>query len=223
MIIKFAIKGILIITTVSVAVVIVALVVLGPNKLISIYNKTRPHLITGGGETCLTELSNRGVTFTSLGDRLTDACLVKDAVQVSEFSLTKINAPVTLNCNTALKLDKWLNEMKAYNVEHFGAYNCRAMRGSPIMSEHSFGNAIDIAAINGVSVLSDWNSQGSKSDFIKSAAEKACDYFSNVITPAHNELHRDHLHLDRGYGTTCLPSAVQYLERLTIHAVASFL
>ena len=91
------------------------------------------------------------------------------------------------------------------------------------MSEHSFGNAIDIAAINGVSVLSDWNNQGSKSDLIKSAAEKACDYFSNVITPAHNELHRDHLHIDRGFGTTCLPGVVQYLERLTLKAVASFL
>jgi len=221
--IKFTIKGILIITTVSAAAVIVALILLGPNKLISIYNKTRPHLITGGGEACIRELSARGVTFTSLGDRINDNCLVKDTVQVSEFSMTKINVPVTLNCNTALRLDKWLNEIKAYDVEHFGAYNCRSMRGSPIMSEHSFGNAIDIAAINGVSVLSDWNNQGSKSDLIKSAAEKACDYFSNVITPAHNELHRDHLHIDRGFGTTCLPGVVQYLERLTLKAVASFL
>ena len=49
-------------------------------------------------------------------------------------------------------LANWLEEIEATEVEHFGSYNCRKIYGTNIMSEHSFGSAVDIASINGISL-----------------------------------------------------------------------
>jgi hypothetical protein len=91
------------------------------------------------------------------------------------------------------------------------------------MSEHSFGTAIDIASINGSSVKRHWDEQSDRGDYIRRAARLACDYFSNSITPDHNALHHDHLHLDMGYGTSCLPQSIQTLEKFTTSFLARFL
>ena len=91
------------------------------------------------------------------------------------------------------------------------------------MSEHSFGTAIDIASINGSSVKRDWDEKSERGAYIRKAAKVACDYFTNSITPDHNALHHDHLHLDIGYGTSCLPPFVQRLEKLTISILGRFL
>ena len=61
------------------------------------------------------------------------------------------------------------------------------------MSQHSYGNAIDISSIDGVSIKDSW----------QEAAKVACKHFTNVLTPASNAAHHDHLHLDNGMGFPC--------------------
>lgn len=56
------------------------------------------------------------------------------------------------------------------------------------MSQHSYGNAILISMIDGVSIANNW----------EESARKACGYFTNILTPATNAAHHDYLYLDRG-------------------------
>jgi hypothetical protein len=207
--------------------IILSLSILGaliyaPGKIIEIYNQTRPKIISGGGDTCIAKLSQTSIKYTLLDDIREGQCLVKDPVRITKFSNTTISAPLILNCKTALKTDDWLNNIEAKHIDHFGTYNCRSMRGSNVASEHSFGTAIDIAAIDGASVQRDWDKETAKGALIRSAADVACAYFSNAITPEHNALHYDHLHLDMGYGTSCMYPMIRNLERLTLRIIDLF-
>ena len=216
-------KFFIIIMTVLGLLLAVVLYLSGPKKIVGTYNQSRPHLISGGGEDCLRELTLQNVQYNRLGDMKEGICLVKDAVRIEAFPTTKMSGPIVLNCKAALATHKWFEEIKAKNVTHFGTYNCRTMRGSGVMSEHSFGTAIDIASLNGSSVKRHWKEISDRGAYIRKAAQLACDYFSNSITPDHNALHHDHLHLDMGYGTSCMPSFVQQLEKLTISLFKGFL
>ena len=195
----------------------------GPKNIIKIYNQSRPNLISAGGEDCLRELTLENVRYDHLGDMKEGICLIKDAVRIEAFPNTKLSGPIVLNCKAALATQKWLEEVKAHNVTHFGTYNCRTMRGSGVMSEHSFGTAIDIAAINGSSGQRHWEEESERGAYIRKTAKLACNYFSNSITPDHNALHHDHLHLDMGYGTSCMWTIVQRLEKLTMALFGKFL
>ena len=145
-------KFFLISMTVLILLLAVVLYLSGPKKIVEMYNQSRPHLISGGGEECLRELTLQNIQFSPLGDMKKGICLVKDAVRIEAFPTTKMSGPIVLNCKAALATHKWFEEIKAKNVSHFGTYNCRTMRGSGAMSEHSFGMAIDNASINGNSV-----------------------------------------------------------------------
>jgi hypothetical protein len=201
--------------TVVVLLFAVAMYVYEPKKVIKVYNQSRPNLIDGGGDDCLRELTLENVQYDLLGDMKEGICLVKDAVRIEDFPNTKLSGPIVLNCKAALATQKWFEEVKANNVTHFGTYNCRTMRGSSVMSEHSFGTAIDIASINGSSVQRHWEEKSERGAYIRKAARLACNHFSNSITPDDNALHHDHLHLDMGYGTSCMPKIIQRLEKLT--------
>jgi len=81
--------------------------------------------------------------------------------------------------------------------------NCRERRGSGLMSEHSFGMAIDVSAIDGAIVAKHWKDKGSQGEKLREAASVACKHFSNVLTPETNRLHQNHFHLDSGVGFQC--------------------
>ena len=155
------------------------------------------------GLTCIQKLEKKGVEFVELQKFGQPKCIVKEPVRIENYPTTKLSGPVTLNCSTALNLANWLEEIGANEVEHFGSYNCRTIRGSSIMSQHSYGSAIDIASINGASVLFDWANSAEKSEFLKHAGKTACNHFSNVLTPDYNLAHKDHFHLDDGYFSAC--------------------
>jgi len=70
-------------------------------------------------------------------------------------------------------------------------------------SEHSFGMAIDVSAIDGAVVSKHWKDKGIKGDTLRKAASVACKHFSNVLTPETNRLHHNHFHLDSGVGFQC--------------------
>lgn len=162
------------------------------------YNLARPYVITDTGSKCLGELKSRGVQFKSLGNAGSKQCLIKNAVQVIKFSSTSIGSAVTLNCSTAVKLSKWLKAIDARKITHMGSYNCRRIGGSRLLSEHSFGTAIDISSVNGLSIKNDWGLF-----YLKDSLSKACSLFANVLGPDDNKAHKDHFHLDGGFGFGC--------------------
>ena len=171
--------------------------------LISAYNKYRVVFLDGGGEKCLRELEQTEAVFKPLGNQGTDTCPVKNAVRISKFKDTNLSSSVILSCPAAVDTANWLEEIEAKHITHMGTLNCRERRGSGLMSEHSFGVAIDISEIDGAVVSKHWKDKGSKGEKLREAARSACKYFFNVLTPETNRLHHNHFHLDSGVGFQC--------------------
>lgn len=171
--------------------------------IIQKYNHVRLLLLDGQGPKCLTELEEIGARFKSLGDQGTNECPVLNAVKLSTIGRTNLSTPIILSCPAAIKFSRWTQEINAKEISHIGSLNCRTMRGSRIRSEHSFGLAIDITAIDGAVVSKHWKDGGKRGKQLRDAARFACKYFSNVLTPNTNKLHSDHFHFDVGIGFNC--------------------
>lgn len=180
-------------------------IILSLNKalVIDTYNKYRVVFLDGGGENCLRELEQAEAVFKSLGNQGTDVCPVKNAVRVSRFKDTSLSSSIILSCPAAVDTANWLDDIQAKHITHMGTLNCRKRRGGGIMSEHSFGIAIDVSKIDDAVVSKHWNDKGDKGVKLREAAKAACRYYSNVLTPESNKLHHDHFHLDTGIGFQC--------------------
>ena len=184
--------------------------------LYSTYDVVRPKIISSGGKSCLNKLQQKDIQFKYLGDVQEKSCLIKNAVRIDKLPRTNLSSGITLNCKTALDFANWAEEIEANKIVHMGSYNCRKMRSFNIMSEHSFGTAIDISSVDGASVKKDWHMRNQNGHKIRDAAKVGCRYFSNVITPDDDALHHDHLHLDNGYRSSCLPTWMNELKRTVL-------
>ena len=173
------------------------------SDLIRLFNAYRPTLLTGGGEQCISSLRERGVKFRTLGNQGSDICPIMNAVRVEGFENIVVSSPFILSCPTALKLTSWLQDAQVKSFSHMGTVNCRKMRGSGFLSEHSFGTAIDISMLDGAVVKTDWGKKTEKGRRLLDAAGLACKHFSNVLTPNTNRAHYDHFHFDNGIGLNC--------------------
>jgi hypothetical protein len=82
------------------------------------------------------------------------------------------------------------------------SYACRGRNNNPSarLSEHSFGNAVDIGAVTladgrQISVLRDWGRSGDGAK-LRAMHASACGIFGTVLGPNSNAAHRDHFHFD---------------------------
>ena len=173
---------------------------------------------------CLSRLSSLGVRAHAAKLAVhTEGQMTCGAPQVVVYeggpAGVKWSSPPMVTCQVALGLSRFetiLQEeaqrtlaTRVKRIVHMGTYSCRPMVRFNLASEHSFANAIDIQAIeleNGkrVTVLADWGPPASppgtaNSRFIQTAGHRAYDedVFSNVLSPAWDALHNDHLHLDQ--------------------------
>jgi hypothetical protein len=92
-----------------------------------------------------------------------------------------------------------------YWYEHYGTYACRNIynRAESRLSAHARANAIDIAGFrlddgSSVSVLRDWGKDTARARFLTEARDEACRFFGIVLSPAYNEAHANHFHLEIG-------------------------
>jgi hypothetical protein len=77
------------------------------------------------------------------------------------------------------------------------------MNGNPRarISEHAFGNALDIASFTladgrTITVKGGWNGLPEEQGFLRDVQGAACDRFSTVLAPGSNVYHYDHIHVD---------------------------
>ncbi|HUQ37706.1 MAG TPA: extensin family protein [Aestuariivirga sp.] len=143
-----------------------------------------------------------------------NGCEVRDRYSVSSLAGVRFSQLATMNCGLAAPLDTWLEgTVQRSAVDVFGervvgidvaaSYVCRGRnnaRGAK-MSEHGFGNAIDISAFTlesgrKVSVLADWNGDRNAKKFLRQVRGEACGAFATVLGPGSDAHHRDHIHLD---------------------------
>jgi hypothetical protein len=85
------------------------------------------------------------------------------------------------------------------------------------ISEHAFGNALDIAEFEladgrKVSVQYGWHGAPEEQGFLRDVQAAACEEFSTVLAPGANIYHYNHIHVDlmrRASGRSiCEPAAI---------------
>jgi hypothetical protein len=88
-------------------------------------------------------------------------------------------------------------------IRQISAYSCRGMNGDPRaqISEHAFGNALDIAAFTladgrRITVKNGWSGAPEEQGFLRDVQAAACEDFTTVLAPGSNAYHYDHIHLD---------------------------
>jgi hypothetical protein len=69
------------------------------------------------------------------------------------------------------------------------------------VSEHAFGNALDIAAFvladgRRVTVKDGWKGTPEEQGFLRDIQGAACEMFTTVLAPGSNRFHYDHIHVD---------------------------
>jgi hypothetical protein len=141
-----------------------------------------------------------------------------------------VSPAATLACPMVSALDQWIaGSVQPAAMRWFGlpvaeitqisAYSCRGMNGNPRarISEHAFGNALDISAFTladgrKITVKAGWNGLPEEQGFLRDIQAAACDQFSTVLAPGSNIYHYDHIHVDlmrRSSGhRACNPHAV---------------
>ncbi len=90
-------------------------------------------------------------------------------------------------------------------LEAFGAYSCRSvdnMYGAPL-SEHSFGNAIDVSGFrlaDGREIVDrarlEEDRTRQEAAFLREVHAGACQHFTTVLGPGADVFHYNHFHLD---------------------------
>jgi len=118
-----------------------------------------------------------------------------------------------LNCPMTETLSAWMRDavqpaafayfgMPIVEITQISSYSCRTrnnQRGAEI-SEHAFGNALDIAGFklaNGrvVTVKSGWYGRSDERQFLREVISTACKTFKTTLGPG-AAYHSDHLHVD---------------------------
>ena len=126
----------------------------------------------------------------------------------------ELKPTATLACPIVSQLDKWLAEVvqpaamrwfgqRVVSIRQISAYSCRGMNGNSRahISEHAFGNALDIAAFTfadgrNMSVKNGWKGLPEEQGFLRDVQGGACQYFTTVLAPGSNIYHYDHIHVD---------------------------
>ena len=151
-----------------------------------------------------------------------DGCGIAAPIQVSSFGAVSVKPAARLNCTMAATLYKWVVDtvqpaarksfkQPVVEIQNMASYQCRARRGvgGGRISEHSFGNALDIGSFtlaNGqkLTVLDDWSSTlgffgfDAKAGFLSKTHQGACGLFATVLGPKANKAHENHFHFDLG-------------------------
>jgi Extensin-like protein C-terminus len=125
-----------------------------------------------------------------------------------------IKPAATLACPIVSVLDRWLADSvqpaaqrwfgaRVVEIKQISAYSCRGMNGNPSahISEHAFGNALDIAAFTladgrRITVKEGWRGMAEEQGFLRDVQATACQQFSTVLAPGSDVHHTDHIHVD---------------------------
>jgi hypothetical protein len=133
---------------------------------------------------------------------------------VGAFGPVAVKPAATLACPIVSALDRWLADSvqpaamrwfgaRVVEIKQISAYSCRGMNGDSRahISEHAFGNALDIAGFTladgrHVSVKDGWKGMPEEQGFLRDVQAAACQQFTTVLAPGSNVYHYDHIHVD---------------------------
>jgi hypothetical protein len=169
-------------------------------------------------EACFAKLQAGGVKFERIEQPATEtgACFVETPVKLFSASAdkTKITFPdkPLLACGFAGQFAQFMVEVAnplaftalasaIKTIETGPGHECRfrnrALSGK--MSEHGHGLAVDIRALtltDGRRLVVGAATAESEKHYLETLGKAACGFFSTVLGPGGDAMHKDHLHLD---------------------------
>jgi len=150
--------------------------------------------------------------------------------QAALVTTASVSPPATLACPIVSALDRWIADavqpaaqkwfgQPVTGIRQISAYSCRGMNGNPNahISEHAFGNALDIASFEladgrKITVERGWHGAPEEQGFLRDVQAAACELFTTVLAPGSNVYHYNHIHVDlmrrANGGRICQPGAV---------------
>jgi hypothetical protein len=191
-------------------------------------------------EACLSQRLVQPSAYMALSSKIDGpgVCGMDHPFKVSAFTNGSVGlkTKVTLACPIIPHIDSWLDEIvKPAATLYFGvpvvdlkagSYSCRPrnnQRGAKV-SEHAFGNALDVMAFiladgREIAVAKGWKGDPVEQDFLREVFVGACRYFNTVLAPGSDVFHYDHLHIDlarhdpRGTRRICKP-VIKFAARI---------
>jgi hypothetical protein len=141
-----------------------------------------------------------------------------------------VTPAATLACPMVSALDRFVSDtvqpaaqrwfsQPVVTIRQISSYSCRGMNDNPFahISEHAFGNALDIAAFtladgHTITVKNGWCGTPAEQGFLHDVEGGACAMFTTVLAPGSNSYHEDHMHVDlmrrSSDRSICLPRAL---------------
>jgi Extensin-like protein C-terminus len=148
---------------------------------------------------------------------------------VTAFGPVALRPAATLACPIVSALDRWITDSvqpaslrwfgtRVVEIRQISAYSCRGRNGDGTsrISEHAFGNALDIAAFmladgRRINLETAWYGLPEEQGFLRDVQASACHHFTTVLAPGSNTAHYNHIHVDlrkRSGRDICSPQAV---------------
>ncbi len=173
------------------------------------------------------------------------ACGLQQPLRVSALASGTIGltSRATMSCSALSSVDRWIKEVvepasMLYYRQHVtgmtvGSYSCRNQDSKWIanISEHAFGNAVDVMGFKfsdgrSMSVVNGWKGDARDQAFLREIAMDACDYFTTVLAPGSDSYHANHIHIDlarhdSGWQRHVCQPKLQIARRIPVHADAS--
>jgi hypothetical protein len=197
-------------------------------------------------EACLTQGLVQPTAYMSRASAIDGpgACGISYPFKVAAFGdgSVGLNRQATLACPIIPTIDVWLNDVVQPAASLYfgtsvadvksGSYSCRPRnaRMGAKLSEHAFGNALDVMGfrlVDGreVTVAGGWRGRPAEREFLREVFAGACRHFTTVLGPGSDAFHSDHFHLDlarhdpRGQRRVCKP-VLNFTSRLVDYARA---
>lgn len=172
---------------------------------------------------CRAELAALGARFEELPPvREPSGCAMPHPLAVTRLTGEIDIAPeITVNCATALAAAKFARDVMSpaaqktfgspvKSIAQASGYVCRPRNGTDKLSEHAFGNAVDIASLtlaDGKTVAVEPAPPPENEKFLREIRTAACGPFKTVLGPGSDANHSLHFHFDlaqrRNGGTFC--------------------
>jgi hypothetical protein len=165
-------------------------------------------------------MRNRELTATGAIERVSKingrgACGVEQPLKVRALAdgSVSIGPDATIGCPMTVALEGWMQQavqpaalawfgMPVAEIKQISAYYCRTRNNAhgARLSEHAFGNALDVSAfvlIDGrtVTVLKGWKGKEDERGFLREVFAHGCQHFKTALGPG-VKYHGDHFHFD---------------------------
>ena len=163
---------------------------------------------------CLANLKSSSIKFQPLPNQsFGGGCRTIDTVKLMDFG-TPVTNLGAMTCPLAASFTAWARHAvnpaarqylgsEVVRIETMGTYYCRNINGgrSGTLSQHAFGNAVDVSAFvlkdgRRVSVLGGWHGDKLEQHFLRRLHQSACKRFGTVLGPDYNGAHANHFHFD---------------------------